>query len=132
MAVFAIGELSQRTGVHVETIRYYERIKLIPTPSRSAAGRRFYADGDAQRLRFIRRARELGFSIEDVRALLELADGGGCADVHALTVRHRDAVRAKIADLRRLDGALTAVAAECGGGPSAACPIIGALEGADG
>lgn len=128
MADFAIGALSRRAGVNIETIRYYERIGVMPKPPRSDGGRRLYDSASARRLGFIRRARELGFSIEEVRALLRLAEDGGCAEVHALTLRHRDGVRAKIADLKRLDRALTATAAQCEEDERGPCPIIEALE----
>lgn len=77
-----IGELSRRTGCSVETIRYYERIELLPPPPRTAAGYRLYGGAHEERLRFVRRARELGFSLGEVRALLRLAEGGdrACAE----------------------------------------------------
>lgn len=127
----AIGEISARSGVPVETIRYYERIKLVAKPPRLPNGRRSYDDRAAQRLAFIRRARELGFRIDDVRALLVLADERGpCRETLALTQRHREAVRAKIKELERLDQQLSRTAAGCDGAPIGDCPIISALAGA--
>jgi MerR family mercuric resistance operon transcriptional regulator len=89
-----IGELSKRTGCNIETIRYYERIGLLPTPPRR--GRyRSYEPSHVATLRFVRRSRELGFKLEEVRALLALASGGGasCADVRALAGGHLQDVK---------------------------------------
>lgn len=123
-----IGELSSQTGVNIETVRYYERINLIPAPKRSAGGRRVFVSDDVQRLNFVRRARELGFSIEDIRSLLAVGKGGrSCKDAHAVAVRHRDAVRANIRDLRRLERTLTKAAELCIQGTSSDCAIIDTL-----
>src|SRR5215510_12826753 len=104
-ATVTIGELSQRTGVNIETIRYYERIGLLPAPPRSAGRHRLYGEPYRRRLVFIRRARELGFSLEEVRALLCLGGAHAltCRDVRALTQHHIEAIRAKIRDLRKLE-----------------------------
>lgn len=85
-AGFAIGELSRLTGVNIETIRYYERIGMLPQPPRSAAGRRMYGSEERRVLAFIRRSRELGFSLSEVRALLGLGAPGdaSCAEVKSL------------------------------------------------
>ena len=124
-----IGEASGRSGVNVETIRYYERIGIMPRPQRGANGRRNFDEKALARLAFIRRARDLGFSLDDIRALLTLADKkASCREAHALTTRHRDAVRAKIRALRRLDRTLTETANRCAGAP-APCPVIKALAG---
>ncbi len=126
--LFTIGRLSGEAGVNIETIRYYERIGLLPAPPRTTSGRRLYDRTSVQRLGFVRRARELGFSIDEIRALLAMAGGGErCKDVRALTVRHLDDVRAKIADLQRLERTLSKAAALCRGAKSAPCPIIEAL-----
>jgi MerR family mercuric resistance operon transcriptional regulator len=125
-----IGALSDQTGVNIETIRYYERIALTPKPPRSANGRRVYDAAAARRLAFIRRARTLGFAIDDIRALLAMADGGGCcADVYALTQRRLDDINAKIDDLRRMQRVLTETAERCSRDASPECPIIDALAG---
>jgi MerR family mercuric resistance operon transcriptional regulator len=100
-----IGGLSRRTGCNVETIRYYERIGLLPAPPRR--GRyRCYGPEDVGRLGFLRRARELGFTLDEVRALLDLAAGGqsSCAAAREIAAAHLREVRARISDLRR-DGA---------------------------
>jgi MerR family mercuric resistance operon transcriptional regulator len=125
-----IGAASARTGVHIETIRYYERIGLVPRAVRSANGRRRYDDRAMARLMFIRRARDLGFPLEDIRALLSLADkSAACKEAHALTIRHRNSVRTKIRELRRLDRMLTQSAANCRKSANTPCPIIGGLAG---
>ncbi|MDX2275588.1 MAG: helix-turn-helix domain-containing protein [Hyphomonadaceae bacterium] len=128
-ATFTIGRLSAETGVHIETIRYYERIGLMPKPMRSRAGRRLYGAPARNRLGFVRRARELGFSIAEIRALLALSESKGrCADVHALTMQHLREVRDKIADLKKLERTLAGAAAGCARTPRPDCPIIEALS----
>jgi MerR family mercuric resistance operon transcriptional regulator len=123
-----IGAASAKTGVHIETIRYYERIGLVPRAVRSANGRRRYDDRAIARLMFIRRARDLGFPLNDIRALLSLSDKSvACEEAHALTMRHRNSVRAKIRELRRLDRVLTLSAANCQKSGTTPCPIIDAL-----
>lgn len=124
-----IGALSEATGVHIETIRYYEKIGLAPKPPRSSGGRRVYDEEHRRRLVFIRRARELGFGLDDIRSLLGLADETpSCADVYALTERHLDGVRAKIADLKRLEQTLSRMAKDCDQSKTPDCPIIEALS----
>jgi MerR family mercuric resistance operon transcriptional regulator len=126
--LLAIGELSRRTGVNIETIRYYERIGLLAMPIRSNGGYRLYGPADVQRLTFIRRSRELGFSLDEIRTLLDLARGEkSCEHVRAITLHHAAEVRRKIADLERLERALAAMAALCDTAPPDRCPIIDAL-----
>jgi MerR family mercuric resistance operon transcriptional regulator len=128
-ARLAIGALSKRTGSHVETIRYYERLGLLPAPARSAGGYRLYGDEHLKRLTFVRRARALGFSIAGVRRLLDLADHRRrpCAEVRDLAGAHLADVRAKIADLQAMERALAETVARCAGGRSARCALIDAL-----
>ena len=126
----AIGELSGRTGVNIETVRYYEKIGLVPPPARTEGGHRAYEDAHVARLTFVRRARELGFTLDEVRSLLKLVDGEHsrrCADVRAVTVEHLDDVRQKIRDLKRLERTLSVIVARCEGGTVPECPIIEAL-----
>ena len=126
--LMAIGELSRRTGVNVETVRYYERIGLLAKPARSAGGYRLYGLADVQRLSFVRRSRELGFSLDEIRTLLNLSRGEkSCDQVRAITVHHAAEIRRKITDLRRLERALTAMAALCETAPPDRCPILDAL-----
>lgn len=124
-----IGALSKRTGVNIETIRFYERIGILPKPPRSAGGHRIYSQEQLMRLGFVRRGRELGFSLDEVRGLLHLVDGGRytCAEVKAITLDHLADVRRKIADLRRLARTLADVAGKCRGGRVPDCPVIEAL-----
>ncbi len=129
MAPIQIGMLSKRTGCNIETIRYYERIELLPPPPRSQGGYRLYGAEHLKRLTFIRRSRELGFTLEEVRSLLRLVDGGdySCAEVKAITLDHVDQVRLKIVDLRRLERVLKDMASQCDGGEVPECPVIDAL-----
>ncbi|MFT4935432.1 MAG: MerR family mercuric resistance operon transcriptional regulator [Pseudoalteromonas distincta] len=124
-----IGELSRRTGCNIETIRYYERIGLMPAPPRR--GRyRSYGGEDVGRLGFVRRARELGFTLDEVRALLGLAGGGGqasCAEVRTLAASHLTDVRARIADLRRMERVLADSVRACDAGQDPGCPLIQSL-----
>lgn len=123
------GALAKRTGCNLETIRYYEKIGLMPDPPRSASGYRVYEESHVRRLRFILRSRELGFAIEEIRGLLQLVDGGSqtCAEVKARTEKHLADVRTKIADLRRIERVLTRTAAECSGKDVPDCPVLDAL-----
>ena len=107
------AELARRTGCNLETVRYYEKIGMMPDPPRTAAGYRVYGSDHVSRLKFILRARELGFSIEEIRGLLDLVDGGDqtCAEIKERTERHLSNVRTKIADLRRIEIVLAAAAA---------------------
>lgn len=124
------GALAARTACNVETIRYYERIGLLPAPARSAGGHRFYSGAHARRLTFIRRARALGFTLDEVRALLGLADNDDrcCTDVHRLAAAHLDDVRMKIADLKRMERSLKETIVRCPNGTTPDCPIIDALS----
>ncbi|MFY7835952.1 MAG: MerR family transcriptional regulator [Novosphingobium sp.] len=127
-----IGDLSQRTGGNIETIRYYERIGLLPAPARR--GRyRSYGLEDVSRLRFVRRARNLGFTLDEVRALLELAAGGrkSCGDARSLAAAHLADVKTKIADLRRMERVLVEAVRACDADVNAdnqGCPLIDSLS----
>ncbi|MGH6737083.1 MAG: MerR family transcriptional regulator [Methyloceanibacter sp.] len=127
-----IGEFSQRTGVNVETIRYYERIGLLPKPPRTSGRHRVYDHSHVQRLRFVRRGRELGFTLEDIRTLLALAERSkeACAETKEMTLRHLADVRGKIASLKKLDRALAEMTSACRPGRQRSCPILDTL-GAD-
>jgi len=130
----SIGELARRSDCTVETIRYYERIGLLPQPRRQGGGFRRYGADDVARLRYIRRARQLGFVLEDVRRLLRLAPGHGdaaCAEAKRLTVAHVATVRAKIADLQATERILTGAIGDCEAGYGPACRIVELLSGPD-
>ncbi len=104
-ANISIGELSKHSGVNIETIRYYERIKMLPTPPRTASGRRVYGPAERRTLAFIRRSRDLGFTLEEIRALLALGgpERAPCADVHKIATAHLANVRKKLSDLVKLN-----------------------------
>ena len=128
--VFSIGILSQRSGVNVETIRYYERVGLLQKPARSWGGYRLYRPADIARLGFIRRARDLGFSLDEICHLLDLADqkSRSCRRVHDIGVVHPTEVRAKICDLRRMERVLATMVEACALGTMPTCPLLEALE----
>jgi DNA-binding transcriptional MerR regulator len=129
-----IGDLAARTGTSPETIRYYERVRVLPPPVRRGGGRyRRYGASDVERLLFVRRARELGFSLDEVRELLGLADqrNRSCAEVDQLARAHLAAVNEKLARLAALRDELERAIGACRGGlPIAECRILGALSGA--
>jgi len=132
MRTFKMGELAERSGVGIETVRYYERIGLMPEPSRRESGYREYPPESVDRLRFIRRAKDLGFTLKQIDQLLSISLDG---DVNCLEVSERARVKLreidrKIADLRRMRDSLACLADACNGDrPSDACPIIEALNG---
>jgi MerR family mercuric resistance operon transcriptional regulator len=131
LQLITIGEMSRRTGVNIETVRYYERVGVMPKPRRTEGGHRAYDGDQLKRLHFVRRSRELGFSLDEVRAMLRLVDDGAltCGEIHAMTVDHLADIKRKIADLRRLEKALASMAAECSRGDIPDCPIIETLFG---
>lgn len=125
-----IGGLSADTGVNVETIRYYERAGLLFPPPRTQGRHRSYDSDHVQRLAFIRRCRELGFSLDEIRLLLELADHGEVmcsASVKDITVKHLQNIRAKITSLKKLERALSRMTGACVPGEQRPCPILEAL-----
>ncbi len=134
MKDFTIGELSRLTGVNIETIRYYEKIGIMPNPPRNSSGYRVYATSHRERLSFVRRSRELGFSQPEVRKLLTLVDEHQytCAEVREMTVRQLANVQTKIEDLQKMATALAGMVNECVGGDVPECPIIDTLLSANG
>jgi Cu(I)-responsive transcriptional regulator len=124
-----IGDLGKATNTKVETVRYYERIGLLPAPARSAGNYRTYGVAELGRLSFIRRARDLGFSLDQVRALLSLSDDRtcDCAGIDRIANKHLREVDRKLADLTALRRELKAVIDSCDGGTVAECRIIEAL-----
>lgn len=126
----AIGEVSRRTGANIETIRYYERVGLLAPPNRAGRYRRYDAAG-VRRLVFIRRARALGFTLDEVRTLLNLAECDGkttCAEVREIAASHLVEVKAKIADLRAMERTLMDAVRRCDVGEVSGCPLIEALS----
>jgi MerR family mercuric resistance operon transcriptional regulator len=134
IGTFSIGDLSRRTGIPVETIRYYERIGLEPAPGRTAGGHRAYDDKALKRLGFVKRSRALGFSLQDIRALLSLAENGKrkCGDVRTVTETHLAALRRKRIELQRLERQLVTVLERCVDPDASDCAIIDVLLSADG
>ena len=127
--MIAIGEAARQSGVAIETIRYYERAGIVPKPGRGANGRRAYTPEDVARLRFVRRCRDLGFSMAEARALLRLEEGD-CESVCVLTEMHLDKVRRKIAALQALEEELMALTERCTLG-AARCPMLLDLKAVD-
>lgn len=125
----AIGALSKHTGTNIETIRYYERVGLLPPPARSSGGYRLYGTAHRKRLNFIRRARALGFPLAEVRKLLTLADQRRrpCAEVRVVAAAHLGDVKGKIADLRQMERVLKETIARCEAGSGSHCAMIDAL-----
>ncbi len=125
-----IGRIAKRADVGIDTIRFYERRGLLPEPRRTASGYRLYPPTTITRLHFIRRAKELGFSLDEIVTLLTLQDTGGPkADVKAITHRKLEQVEAKIADLERMRDVLRKLDRDCSGtGDVGGCPIIEALS----
>lgn len=124
-----IGELAALSGMKVVTIRYYEATGLVAAPSRSRSGYRMYRPEHLQRLTFLRRCRELGFSIKEIRELLSLTENPrqSCASVATLAARHLEYVRSKLDDLQRLQQALDGLVASCRTGRVRDCKILQAL-----
>ena len=127
---YSIGALAEATDTKVETVRYYERIGLLPEPGRTPGNYRTYTADHLARLSFIRRARDLGFALDQVRALLGLADNknSDCCAVDAMTRDHIADIDRKLADLKRLRRELNDLLAQCEQGTIAECRIIGALS----
>jgi MerR family mercuric resistance operon transcriptional regulator len=128
-AQLTIGRVSTRAAVNIETVRYYERIGLLPSPPRTEGGHRVYGELHVKRLTFVRRARELGFTLEEIRALLRLADEQppSCARARSLATKHLTDVREKISDLKRMQRVLTQTIALCEEGDRRECPLLETL-----
>jgi MerR family transcriptional regulator, mercuric resistance operon regulatory protein len=124
-----IGKLSAKTDVNIETIRYYEKEGILPLPPRTQNGYRDYSKEHVKRLMFVRRSRELGFSLDEIRTLLVIVDGSRltCAEVKDVTLTHLDAIRKKITDLQKLEKTLQKTTDQCKGGKMPDCPIMDAL-----
>jgi len=125
-----IGQLSRLSGVNIETIRYYERINMLPPPPRTASGRRVYDSMHLRILAFIRRSRELGFSLDDIRALIRLggSEKATCREVREIAVHHLEDVRAKLGDLKKLERLLAETVARCSGRTAPECAVLEILD----
>ena len=125
-----IGLLAEQSGVHVETIRYYQNLDLLPKPARAHGSVRRYGAEAVQRLRFIKRAQGLGFSLEEVKLLLDLSAGEHCAETRTFAEQKRRLVEKKIADLKSIQATLDKLIRACGTGRKGrGCPIIDDLLG---
>jgi MerR family mercuric resistance operon transcriptional regulator len=124
------AQLARKTGCNLETIRYYEKVGLLPAPPRSANGYRVYSPELVQRLQFILRARDLGYAMEEIRSLLSLTDTGAqtCSQVMVRTQSHIEDVRRRIADLQKIETTLAATIEKCSGGDVPECPVLDALN----
>ena len=124
------GDVARQLDCHIETVRYYEGIGLIEPPQRTQSGHRVYGVDDVARLRFVLRLRELGFPLEDVRALLATVKTGdyACADIAAIAEQQLTEIRRKIDDLRRLERTLLRMTQQCHRGSTPDCAIIEALS----
>lgn len=125
-----IGEVAAASGCHLETIRYYERIGLLPHPARTRSGYRAYRNQDVDRIRFITRGRDLGFSLDEIRSLLRLAEDPelSCEQVDALARHHLAEIQARLKELRQVARELERTIAGCAGGRRAACAILETLQ----
>ena len=130
MSSFTIGQLSRRTGVNIETIRYFEKVGLVASPPRTEGGHRVYDDDHLRALAFIRRARELGFTPEEVRGILALGGptNACCDEVREIASRHLETVRSKMADLARLEELLASTIDRCSGDHVPRCAVIDMIE----
>jgi len=125
-----IGALSKRSGVNIETIRYYERVKLLSPPPRTASGRRVYDSADLRILVFIRRSRELGFSLVEIRELLRLGgpEKASCREVREIATHHLEGIRSKLHDLKKLERLLATTVSRCSGTMAPDCPVLDILD----
>jgi len=123
------GELAKQLGCHLETVRYYENIGIMPEPERTSGGHRLYGSKQQERLRFILRCRDFGFSIEDLRKLLSMIDSERytCGEVYDLTKEYLIRISQKITDLKKLEHSLKQISRNCAETGALSCPIVEAL-----
>lgn len=126
---FTIGQLAEAASVNVETIRFYQRRGLLPEPKKPASGYRRYAPEAVKRVRFIKRAQQLGFTLQEVKSLLRLEDGESCREIRVLAERKLLLIDDRIDDLTRMRRVLRKLIDECGQGRRPrSCPIIRSLS----
>ncbi|MBV9556444.1 MAG: MerR family transcriptional regulator [Pseudolabrys sp.] len=126
---YKMGDAARHVGVNVETIRFYEREGILPPPSRTASGRRVFTTTDLKTLAFIRKARDLGFTLPDVRALLALrGPDNNCADVKEIALKHLNVVRAEKTRIVEVERLLSQAIEKCPGGSTKACTLLALLE----
>jgi MerR family transcriptional regulator, mercuric resistance operon regulatory protein len=125
-----ISELSRLTGVNIDTIRYYEKVKMLPAPRRTDGGHRVYGANETRTLVFIRRGRELGFTLVEIRALLDLREPGkaSCGEVRKIATHHLTHIRSRIDDLVKLEKLLAKTIGRCSGGKVPDCPVLDLLD----
>ena len=129
MSSLSIGELAKRAGVAIDTVRYYERDGLLAPAGRLPSGYRRYGETQVQRLRFIRRAKVLGFSLEDIRTLLSLSEQSNVAEIKQVAQSKLADIEQRIAELQRIGAGLQSLITACPGhGRAQACPILNALS----
>ena len=124
------SDLARLTGCNLETIRYYENVGLVPDPPRTASGHRRYSTAHVERLNFVMRARDLGFTMEEIRGLLSLVDRGShtCAEVERMGRHHLEVVRDQIRDLQVIETVLAQTIARCTGSDTPDCPLLDVLS----
>lgn len=124
-----IGELSKQSGCSVETLRYYERIRLLPQPGRTEGGYRIYDEAQLARVRFIRRCRALEFSLDEIRELLDFVsrDDASCAEVSRFAESHLRLLETKIAELNEMRNSLAILLDDCARNRTPKCPLLDAL-----
>jgi len=124
------GKLAKRTGVNAETIRYFENIGILAAPDRTEGGHRIYDEGHVRTLGFIRRARNLGFTPDEVRTIVDFGGPGKarCAEVRDIAAHHLEQVRIKIADLTEIERLLTGTIEQCSGRPDTECAVMNMIE----
>lgn len=123
------AEIAKRTGCNLETVRYYEKVGLLPDPPRTQGGHRAYGANHERRLRFVLRARRLGFTLDEIRALLKLVDerNAPCGQIRDVAATHLRDVQEKIVDLKRMERLLKDVIAQCADSSRPECPLVEAL-----
>ena len=122
-----IAAVARSAGVGVETVRYYERRGLIAQPKKALGAMRRYGSNHVRRIRFVKRAQELGFTLEEIESLLKLEDGSDRRSIQHIAAARLDEVRSRISDLRRIERTLSHLLEDCKTGATPSCPIIGAL-----
>lgn len=127
--MFSIGDLSKQTGVKIPTIRYYEKMGLISSSSRSEGNQRRYRQAELERLSFIRHARDLGFTLENIRELVTIRhdEGKTCSEIHTITSLHLKTIKQRISKLKSLERELKRIEVSCGEGVLSECRVIQAL-----
>ena len=126
-STLTIGQVAKAAGVNVETIRYYQRLSILEEPEKPLGGVRRYADETVARVCFIKRAQEIGFSLEEVKALLVLGETPNCRGARTLAAKKLELVESRLRDLDRIRRALKSLIGQCDAGRERRCPIIESL-----